>query len=115
MPVTIEGAKQAQQALRELADMAVSAVEISFQKLKPQMLNAARGNTPVLTGFLQSRNYVDIKSKDEMEFGNDADYAGFVEYGTSKQVAQPFWGPVLSILAKEFPKIYIEKLDEAAE
>lgn len=49
---------------------------------------------PVASGYLKSRNNVkvDLDSK-EIEAKNDADYAGFVEKGTSTHRAQPFITP----------------------
>ena len=50
---------------------------------------------PVDTGFLQSRNdykisgFINLK----LQLLNDCYYAGYVEFGTSKMMAQPFIRP----------------------
>lgn len=50
---------------------------------------------PVDTGFLRSRNRYKVSGffKLKLTLINDCYYAGFVEFGTSKMIAQPFIRP----------------------
>src|SRR5580765_4072883 len=50
-------------------------------------------STPVLTGFLKSSESISVTASDgtEGEMRADADYAGYVNGGTSRQPPQPFF------------------------
>lgn len=54
----------------------------------------ARQLVPILTGFLQSSIYVE-ETPDGVAFGAFAEYAGYVENGTSKRQASPFMAPAV--------------------
>jgi hypothetical protein len=55
-------------------------------------LQVAEAAVPVDTGFLRSRLDVEVRDN-QIILSDDADYAVFVELGTSKQTAQPFLVP----------------------
>lgn len=57
-------------------------------------MNTARELCPVRTGYLRSTIHCDV-SGDMIECYADADYAQYVEYGTSRMAAQPYFEPAL--------------------
>jgi HK97 gp10 family phage protein len=79
------------------------------QELAEFVLKKLNYYTSVRTGFLLSRNKVEIKHNSVI-LSNDAHYSGFLEYGTRKMMAQPFMKPAVmnhvgeirSIVAKCF-------------
>lgn len=47
---------------------------------------------PVKTGYLKSRNYYRVSdNNDRVTWMNDAPYAGYVDFGTSKMIARRFF------------------------
>lgn len=49
------------------------------------------------TGYLKSRNQYEVTKwfTQRLRLKNDAIYAGFIEYGTSKMIEQPFIRPAI--------------------
>lgn len=64
-----------------------SAIEEALNYGYSEMQNV----TPVLTGYLKSSEGYSVDSDTEGELYADAPYAGFVNYGTSRQDANPFF------------------------
>jgi HK97 gp10 family phage protein len=58
------------------------------------ILDEAQANCPVDTGFLQASGYIQVES-DDVLIGFEAEYASYVEFGTSRMEAQPFLRPAL--------------------
>jgi HK97 gp10 family phage protein len=76
-----------------------------------QVLARMRANTPVRTGRLKSSES-DSESVDivglEFEAGPTAEYAAYVELGTSRMAAEPYAGPAFD---QELPGIIDSLLD----
>ena len=93
-----EGIEQLKKAL----DRAPSKLrEIMHKKMDEKSKDAvffAKHYVPVKTGYL--RNSIYYRSVGFLEFLIEAyaNYAGFVEYGTSKQRAQPYMRPSLELV-----------------
>ena len=60
-------------------------------------LEEARARCPVRTGYLRSTISADYTSTYDIICEAEADYAQYVEYGTSRQSAQPYFEPALQI------------------
>lgn len=62
---------------------------------------------PVDTGYLKSRNTFKVTRffNQKLTLLNDAPYAGFVEFGTSKMRAQPFMRPAMERHQAEIKEI----------
>ena len=67
-----------------------SAVADAFSEA---FMENARSLVPVRTGYLQST--IDCHAGSEVECFAGADYAQYVEYGTSKMSAQPYFEPAI--------------------
>lgn len=68
---------------------------------------------PVDTGYLQSTIYSEFDSQ-SAEFYADAEYAQYVEYGTYKMDAQPYFRPAVEAAKEEFLAV-AEEIIEMAE
>lgn len=73
----------------------------------------ARDFVPVRTGFLRDSIHQEIISDFEGQLIADAPYAGFVENGTSKMVAQPFMQPAAEEAQRSIVNILVEELENA--
>lgn len=69
---------------------------------------------PVDTGYLQSTIWAETDGF-FCEASADAEYAQYVEYGTWKMAAQPYFQPALAEGLQAFAELAEEALDEASE
>lgn len=77
-------------------------------------LDAATDLVPVDTGFLQST--LDAEADDEgCTCETLCDYSQYVEYGTIKMEAQPYFEPALDIALEEATPIWAEAYEEALQ
>lgn len=109
---SVKGAREAKKSLEEIAD------EVKGGPVTPDTLfkiaeatkNLASSRTPVRTGFLKSRNQTEQISRKEIRIFNDAPYAGYVNFGTSKMVARPFFTSAIRYAKDEFPQVFSEAM-----
>jgi HK97 gp10 family phage protein len=81
------------------------------QKYGALVVKEARRLVPVDTGFLRDSIHVEMSSDGSTGIANvvaDAEYAGFVEFGTRYQSPQPYLRPAL----KKYRKPYTKELAE---
>lgn len=69
---------------------------------------------PVRTGYLQSSISASISGTNTIHVEASADYAQYVEYGTSRMGAQPFFEPAVEAAAGAMGGLAGQALDEAA-
>lgn len=101
--VSISGLKEAPAGLREYFDKIFGDIAAkNFHELGEETVNEMQSNAPVITGFL--RDNIQITSEDDKEITieSQADYSGFVEFGTIYQRAQPFFSPPVNTFGKSF-------------
>ena len=86
---------------------------------KAMFLDVARELVPVRTGYLKSTIAAEIgeASIGEVTAEASADYAQYVEFGTYRQMAQPYFIPAIEAALEEWglaaQKAYKEALEEA--
>ena len=86
---------------------------------KTMFLDVARELVPVRTGYLKSTIAAEIgeASIGEVTAEASADYAQYVEFGTYRQMAQPYFIPAIEAALEEWglaaQKAYEEALEEA--
>ena len=73
----------------------------------------AQVDCPVLSGYLRSTIHKEILSDLAATVMADAEYAAFVEYGTSKMQAQPFLEPAFRNSERIFADLYVKRMQEA--
>jgi HK97 gp10 family phage protein len=65
-----------------------------FEILGEEMVDLARSIVPVRTGFLRDSIFHQVVESDlNLTFGATADYADYVEFGTSRMAARPYIRP----------------------
>lgn len=100
--------------------------EDNFDKVKQELIAAhnrglkavglllqgeAQLRTPVDTGYLKG-SIIHETEKDSVKVGTNAEYAHYVEYGTSNQAAQPYLRPALYDNDKRASRIYADHIKE---
>lgn len=69
----------------------------------------AKKRCPVDTGNLRASISMDVKGI-EAEVGTNVEYAPYIEYGTSRQKAQPFMTPARQKVENELNKIIVREV-----
>jgi HK97 gp10 family phage protein len=94
LSLTFKGLRGAQDALKEF-DSTVSEQVTDFLDSMGQIVtDEMRSLVPVDTGALQASIDYNV-SGDDLTFEATEDYAGDVEYGTTKMAAQPYFFPAI--------------------
>lgn len=89
------------------------------EAFKAMFLDVARELVPVRTGYLKSTIAAEIGEANigEVTAEASADYAQYVEFGTYRQMAQPYFIPAIEAALEEWglaaQKAYDEALEEA--
>ena len=96
--LTVKGVKGAQNALKQFQQDIPQDVADFLEQIGQQVNEEQTSLCPVDTGNLQSSIGYSVDGTD-LNFEATAEYAGFVEYGTSKMAAQPFFMPPIDNLA----------------
>ena len=78
--------------------------EAALQEIGDRVVKRAQELVPVDSGNLQRSIHAEVDG-DTLNIAADADYASYVELGTSKMAAQPYLGPALLEVRKDIPKI----------
>lgn len=88
--------KDLERLFKGVPDKLAVAIKESFNEAGELIVKDAKSICPVDTGNLKNSISKKVISQGDaigLEIIADADYANFVEYGTSKMVAQPFIRP----------------------
>ncbi len=102
-----------QSILQEFLEVEVDYAE-ACQAFCDVFIDVATTLVPVDTGYLQST--IDASTDGyECEAEATAEYAQYVEYGTWKMAAQPYFTPALEEALAAFHEIAMEAVDEAQE
>jgi bacteriophage HK97-gp10 putative tail-component len=93
------------QMLRELAQEIGKGFPETFPAAAQKTLQAMRNLAPIRTGFLRNNIQLITASGTEIVFISAARYSAFVEYGTWKMPARPFFfPPIQTVLIPELKK-----------
>jgi HK97 gp10 family phage protein len=94
MELTFKGIKGAQDALKEFESSVTQDVTDFLDSIGQTVVEEMQSLVPVDTGALQSSIGYNV-SGDDLTFEATEEYAGDVEYGTSKMAAQPYFFPAI--------------------
>ncbi len=94
MELTFKGVKGAADALKEFESSVTEQVTEFLDSTGQTVVEEMKSLVPVDTGALQTSIDYNV-SGDDLTFEATEDYAGFVEYGTSKMAAQPYFMPAI--------------------
>lgn len=95
LKVEVEGVDEAASRLAEVADSIERGVGDALREVAELIVSEAQSNAPVDTGFLRDSIHVAEESDTSVSVVADAEYAAYVEYGTSRMAAQPFFEPAV--------------------
>ena len=101
LEITYKGVKGAQNALAQFPEELDSVIKEHLDDLGEQVYSEMTSLVPVDTGELRDSIGYTVSGEGELNFEATADYAGFVEYGTTRMVAQPYFNPPLDKLRSE--------------
>lgn len=87
-------------------------VEEGFSQLGDQIVNTTTGLAPVDTGYMQSQIKVD-KGDDNLIATAGASYSSYVDEGTFKMSAQPFFTDPINTIANDIPNIMSKTIDRS--
>ncbi len=94
LELTFKGVKGAQNALKEFESSVTDQVSEFLDSIGQTVTEEMKSTVPVDTGALQASIDYSITG-DDLTFEATEDYAGDVEYGTSKMAAQPYFFPAI--------------------
>lgn len=100
--------------LRSLPVKVDKALEVGFEKWLTKVVNKMRDRVPVDTGTLMnSIKWYKVGDEYYLEAGNErVDYATFIEYGTYKLRANPFFNPTLNEMEDELIELIGKEMDK---
>lgn len=93
MTITINSAQTQTLLLQLQQALSPASIRSELQIAGVEGVNEAKRLVKVDTGKLQSSIYSEVRGSDTVALGAREDYGPYVEYGTSKQNAQPFIEP----------------------
>ncbi len=94
--LTLQGLDEALAVLQRFQDEVPQVMGDVLGQIGDDMVGEMQSTCPVDTGNLQSNISITDLSEDALEITSAADYSGFVEYGTWKMAAQPFFEPAVN-------------------
>ncbi len=94
LSLTFKGIKGAQDALKEFDDLVSQQVSDFLDSMGQTVVEEMKSLVPVDTGALQASIDYNVTG-DDLTFEATEDYAGDVEYGTTKMAAQPYFFPAI--------------------
>ena len=104
MSFTVEmtGIDEAKALLKKLRTSLPPGVEKATRGAGQTMQTEARDKAPVDTGNLVKSIQLRMTSATSVEVEAKANYAGYVEFGTTRMRAQPFWVPAFAVAIKQY-------------
>ena len=94
LSLTFKGVKGAQDALGEFDNLVSQQVSDFLDSMGQTVVEEMKSLVPVDTGALQASIDYNVTG-DDLTFEATEDYAGDVEYGTTKMAAQPYFFPAI--------------------
>lgn len=99
MPIEVRDDRLRQLIVELEGKFSSSGIRKALENAGAVGLREARALVPKVTGTLEKSIYANVISDNTLALGAKADYAAYVEYGTSKQNAQPFIEPAAQAAA----------------
>ncbi len=112
--ISVSGIEEAQRALDDIIAGIDQITADSLQKVGSATLDLVRARTPIRTGNLVSRHKMRVEGKN-LKMWNDAEYAAYVEFGTSRMSPRAHWRPAIEHLKRSFPRLFAQKATELVD
>jgi HK97 gp10 family phage protein len=110
LPIEVRDDKLRELIVQLEGTFSASGIQNALSQAGDAGLQEARSLVPVASGKLRDSIYADVKSSDTLAIGAKAEYAGYIEYGTSKRGATPFIEPAARLAASVLEDILTEML-----
>lgn len=94
MSMKFSGAKEGADALNQFSNDVLEGTRVLLEQLGNDLVDEMQATCPVDTGNLQSLISAEMDGEN-LNVVSDAEYSGFVEYGTWKMEPQPFFNPAV--------------------
>jgi HK97 gp10 family phage protein len=91
--IEVEGANEIAFAFDSIGSRLLQEIATALQDAASTIVNDAQANAPVKTGNLRDNIQISETSDTGITILSNADYSGFVEFGTRYMDAQPFFQP----------------------
>lgn len=108
--ITITGLPQAISSLTKLGTKLPSILQEGLTAIAELIIKESQRIVPVDTGRLRDSIKIFSASAAEVKGGTEVEYAGFVEFGTSRQRSQPYMRPAIDKAKKEGPKLLVTSI-----
>lgn len=105
MPIEVRDDKLRQLIVELEGTFSASGIRRALESAGAAGLQEAHNLVPVASGNLRNSIYSNVVSDDTLAIGAKADYASYIEYGTSKQGARPFIEPAARTAASVLEQI----------
>lgn len=124
MEIEIVGLRELEDKLSNLEEKLTNALAEALEEIAVKIRDDAKGFAPVDTGSLRRSIRVEKEGKLQVSVvaggggvinprtGREVDYAGYVEFGTSRASPQPYMQPALEKNRDEILRIVKEKVLE---
>lgn len=89
-------------SMTDLAPHIMRAVDAEIEDAAEELQYLAQELAPVRTGALRDSIHVQRIDHLAVQVRADAEYAAFVEYGTSRMAAQPFMTPAMETIRQSY-------------
>ena len=110
MSLTVTGIQQAEALIGKVIAK-LNNIEPIMQQVGQEIVSAMQGKAPVDTGFLRDSIELTEVSNTQMTITSGAPYSLFVEFGTYKMAAQPyFFGTAHQFLPAQLQQRIIQNL-----
>jgi HK97 gp10 family phage protein len=113
MPVTVVGFDKLQAFIENLPNIIKKSADDIMGVGAEMMLSEAQRLVPVRTGTLQRSIRVVHRGLADWQVGSIIYYAGYVEYGTRFQMAQPYLSPAYYLVEPRVRSAVFSVIDEA--
>ena len=91
--------------IRQLQEVDKVGLSGALKKAAKTAVNNAKRNAPVDTGKLRDNIGYEMKlEKKRVDVFSNAEYSGYVEFGTSKQEQQPYFRPAVRLAIRNLKK-----------
>lgn len=95
---------------KKIGGKAEEAVKDSLLEAGFRLEGYAKQFCPVDTGRLRSSIHTYRLNETTVVVQDGVDYGVFIEFGTSKMAAQPFFTPAMNLIRTEFPQLVAGKV-----
>jgi len=93
--IEVQGLTEIISRLEAIPEKILSILEEVYNEVGHEMVSEMQQRAPVRTGYLRDHIQMTASSPEGMTIISEAPYSVFVEFGTYKMRAQPFFYPVV--------------------